>query len=94
LLGERGDVGREMVSIDDRRIEVVGDPLFELDVALVVGIVDRLEELGIAPGTADVFGSTAAMQRSRRQGGCSFDCGSVRELMMPLLRANCRPTNR
>ena len=41
-------------------IEVVCEPLFEFTMALVFGIGDGFEELGIAPGTADVLGRAAA----------------------------------
>jgi hypothetical protein len=39
----------EPVGIDDVGIEVLGDPLFELGMALVTGISDGFEELSIAP---------------------------------------------
>ena len=42
-------------------IEVVGEPFFELAMALVCGIGYGLEELGMAPRTADVLGRAVAL---------------------------------
>src|SRR5258708_38725661 len=50
-------------------MEVVPDPILQLGMTLVLWVVDRLEEVGIAPGTADVFGGTAP---------CSLDQARVR----------------
>jgi hypothetical protein len=60
VFGKRGDFIGEPIDIDDVGIEVVSDPFAELGVALVLGIADRVKELGIAPRTADVFGWAAA----------------------------------
>ena len=60
FLGEGGDLFGEPFGIDDTRIEVVGDPLFELGVTFVFWIADRLKKFGVAPGTADVFRRAAA----------------------------------
>jgi hypothetical protein len=59
-LGECGDVFGQPIDVDDMGIEVVSKSFFELAVALMVGIGDGFEELGIAPGTADVLGRAAA----------------------------------
>jgi hypothetical protein len=58
--GESGGVGGELIDIGIRRIEVVRDPFGDLGVALVLGIVDRVEEFGVAPGAADVLGRTSS----------------------------------
>jgi hypothetical protein len=59
LLGERCEFVGDSVGVDGLGIEVVPDPILQLGMALMLGVVDRLEEVGIAPGTADVFGRTA-----------------------------------
>jgi hypothetical protein len=41
-------------------IEVVPDPLCEVFVTLVLGVSDGLDQFDIAPGSAAVFGRTAA----------------------------------
>jgi hypothetical protein len=42
------------------RIEVASNPFLEFSVSLMSGIADRIEEFGIAPGAATIFGRTAA----------------------------------
>jgi hypothetical protein len=48
------------LGVDDMRVEVLDDPRLELGVSLMLWIGDRFEQLGIAPGTADILGRTAA----------------------------------
>ena len=43
------------------RIEVVGEPFFELAMALVAGIGDGLKEFATAPRTTDVLGWAVAL---------------------------------
>jgi hypothetical protein len=48
------------LGIDEVWIEVVRDPLFEVGVTFVLGVVERVEELGIDPRAADVLGRAAS----------------------------------
>jgi hypothetical protein len=56
LFGEPGEFLGEAICIDVLGIEVVSDPFAEVGVAFMLGIVDGLEELGVAPGATDVLG--------------------------------------
>jgi hypothetical protein len=56
-------VRRELLAINIVRIEVAANPFLELSVSLMSGIADRIEEFGVAPGAATIFGRAAA-------GGC------------------------
>src|SRR6476620_3691409 len=49
-----------LIEVDDGRIERCADPEDHLGVALVLRVADRLEELGIAQGSANVLGWAAA----------------------------------
>ena len=60
-LGEFGDVFGQPIDVDDMGIEVVGEPFFEFAMALMFGIGDGLDELAIAPRTADVLWRAAAL---------------------------------
>jgi hypothetical protein len=53
---QRGDLYCGPLGIDDVRIEAAGDPLSEFDVPFVLGVVDRIEEFGVAPGAAMASG--------------------------------------
>lgn len=59
-LGEGCYFHGEDILLDVLRIEMASDPFAELDVAAVLGIVDRLKEFGVARGAADVFRGTAS----------------------------------
>ncbi len=48
-----------LLDLDHIGIEGVAVPFRDFRVALVLRVRDRLEEIGIPPGTADVFGWTA-----------------------------------
>ena len=48
-LGECGNVFGEPIHVDDIGAEVVWEPFFELAAALMFGVGDGFEELGIAP---------------------------------------------
>ena len=54
------DVRSELLAINIVRIEVASNPFLEFSVSLMSGIADRIEEFGIAPGAATIFGRTAA----------------------------------
>lgn len=56
LLGEGCDFFGVPFRIDGVGIVVVADSFGELSVAFVLGFLDGVRELGIAPGTADVLG--------------------------------------
>jgi hypothetical protein len=56
LFREPGEFLGEAICIDVLGIEVVSDPFAEVGVAFMLGIVDGLEELGVAPGATNVFG--------------------------------------
>jgi hypothetical protein len=45
------------------RIEVAADPFLEFNVSLMSGVADRIEEFGIAPWAAAIFGRAAATRR-------------------------------
>ena len=60
-LSQFGDVFGQPIDVDDIGIEVVGKPFFEFAMALVFGIGDGLEELAIAPRTADVLWRAVAL---------------------------------
>ena len=49
-----------LIGIEGIGIEVVSDPLGEFGMAFVFGVADCLEELGVAPGAADVFRRTTS----------------------------------
>jgi hypothetical protein len=53
-------VRSELLGISIVRIEVASNPFLEFSVSLMSGIADRIEEFGIAPGTATIFGRAAA----------------------------------
>jgi hypothetical protein len=55
LLCQHCDVRSEFLAINMVRIEVAANPFLEFSVSLMSGIADRVEEFGIAPGTANVF---------------------------------------
>ena len=50
----------ELLAIKIVRIEVASNPFLEFSVSLMSGIADRIEEFGIAPGAATIFGRAAA----------------------------------
>ena len=58
---ELGELAVEGIALDRLRIEGGAVPFGQLGMALVSWIDDGLEELGIAPGSADVFGRAAAL---------------------------------
>jgi len=53
-------VRRELLAINIVRIEVASNPFLEFSVSLMSGIADRIEEFGIAPRAATIFGRAAA----------------------------------
>jgi hypothetical protein len=65
-LGERRECVGKRVGVDDIGIGVIFDPILQLGVALMLGVVDRFEELGIAPAAADVAGFTSSSVILRR----------------------------
>ena len=50
----------ELLAINIVRIEVASNPFLEFIVSLMSGIADRIEEFGITPGAATIFGRAAA----------------------------------
>ena len=70
-LSQFGDVFGQPIDVDDMRIEIVGEPFFEFAMALVFGIGDGFEELGVAPRTTDVLGAgSGPWLRSTADKGC------------------------
>src|SRR3977135_215329 len=57
---ERGKLCRERIGIDLGWIEGASDPFVEFGVAFVFGVVDGFQELGVAPGAANVLERAAA----------------------------------
>ena len=57
---ERGKLRRERIGIDLGWIEGASDPFVEFGVAFVFGVVDGFQELGVAPGAANVLGRAAS----------------------------------
>ncbi len=58
---ELGEFAVDGIALDRLRIEGGAVPFGQLGMALVSWIDDGLEELGIAPGSANVFGRAAAL---------------------------------
>jgi hypothetical protein len=50
----------KLLDINIVGIEVASNPFLEFDVSLMSGIADRIEEFGIPPGAATIFGRAAA----------------------------------
>ena len=78
LLCQHCDVRSEFLAINMVRIEVAANPFLEFSVSLMSGIADRVEEFGIAPGTANVFwrATCADINQSRRSyAPKGFHCG-------------------
>ena len=65
--GEGGNFRGEPFSVIGVGIKVVDDPFREFGVAFVLGILDGLEEFGIAPGAAAIFwrAATADLDQAR-----------------------------
>jgi hypothetical protein len=66
----------EQFGIDDVRIEVVRDPRFQFDMALVLCFDQCIEKLGEAPGSTDVLRWAAAdgFEQARIAGaGCRIE---------------------
>src|SRR5262249_52570255 len=55
---ERGEPAIEFVDIELLRVEVAAAPFEQFRVTLVLWIRDGVQELAVAPGTADVLGRT------------------------------------
>ena len=60
FLRELGEFPGKPICTDVLGIEVISGPFAEFGVAFVLGIVDGLKELGVAPGATDVFGGTTS----------------------------------
>ena len=59
------------LGLDHIGIEGTADPFRELGVALVLRVGGRFEEIGIPPGTADVFGWRASASRRASRSAAS-----------------------